>query len=86
MYYVKMMDAKHDGFEIIEVETLNYVKFSRVTEDSVYECIMNGYEDGNPIVTLHLNIDGSEPISFYPRGNTYVLNEQGKTIATFPQK
>ena len=80
MYYVKMMDAKHDGFEIIEVETLNYVKFSRIGEDDFES---ENHPVNSPIVTLHMNIDGSEAISFYPRGNTYVLNEQGKTIAIF---
>ena len=80
MYYVKMMDKKHDGFEIIEVEALNYVKFSRIGEDDFHS---DGHGTGAPIVTLHMNIDGSEAINFYPLGNTYVLNEQGKTIATF---
>lgn len=82
MFYVKLMDEKHDGFKIIEVENLQYIDFSRIGEND-FHSEENG--PGDPIVTLNMNIDGSERISFYPLGDTYVLNEKGQTISRFPR-
>lgn len=82
MYFIKMMDSNRDTYKIIEVESLQYVSFSRISEEDFHS---GEHTTGSPVVTLHLNIDGSESINFYPTGVTYVLNENGKTISTFTE-
>lgn len=86
MIYVKMMSDENipDGsntkaFTLIEVKNSNFVKFGRVTPENATDT----KPAGSPIVKIGLNIDGTGPIHYYPDGNTYLLNESGKTIATF---
>lgn len=86
MIYVKMMSGENlsdgnnsKGFTLIEVENMNYIKFSRIGSNEETEST----PAGSPVVTVFLNIDGSEKISWYPEGNTYVLNKLGQTIASF---
>lgn len=35
-----------------------------------------------PCVTI-MEVDGSGAVNWYPEGNTYVMNEAGRTVATF---
>jgi hypothetical protein len=78
MLLIKMMSGedKPDGqndksFDLVQVNSLENVKFFRDSEDEKHE----------PIVRIFKQ-DG-EYSTYYPKGNTYVLNENGKTIATF---
>ena len=78
MFLIKMMSGedKPDGqndksFELVQINKLENVKFFRDPDDDKHEPIVRVFKQ-----------DG-EYDTYYPQGNTYVLNENGKTISTF---
>ena len=77
MTYLKIMnDSKlpdHDpskGFIVVSVDADEDVEFHR-------------FDDGSPVVTVGAYKPDSECRVYYPSGNTYILNDQGKTIGKF---
>ena len=77
MTYLKIMNdsplADHDpskGFTVVSVDDEEEVAFHR-------------FDNGSPVVTVGGYKPDSECRVYYPSGNTYILNDQGKTIGKF---
>lgn len=91
MIYIKMMSGEDKpdsntskGFELICVDSLAFVTFARVGGDAPVDMDYCGKKitigPGNPAIEIYV---GDKVETYYPAGNTYVMNESGKTIASF---
>lgn len=77
MTYLKIMNDSdlldHDpskGFVVVAVDADEDVKFYRL-------------DDGSPVIRVNSYKTDSESRFYHPSGNTYILNDHGKTIGKF---
>ena len=86
MLYLKMMSGEdlpdsHGSktFQLVGVDEACGFKLFRL--DKEHET--DDHPEGSPGIVVYLSVDRLERICYYPEGNTYIMNGDGKTIGTF---
>lgn len=86
MIYLKMMSGENipdndnsKAFRMVGVDESCGFNLFRI--DSEHETVDT--PAGSPAISVNLSVDGMDRICYYPKGNTYILNNNGKTIGSF---